>query len=63
MAVPSTRHIASGGLARDGLLTRDETRHNLDLDICESLFLCLGKLAHIVMSEADVIASASEKDC
>jgi hypothetical protein len=42
-------------MARDRFLAGDEARNDLHLHIAQRLFLRFGKLAHIVVREADII--------
>ncbi len=55
MAVAPTGHIAARRIDRDRLLPGDHARHDLDLDIRDGRLLHLGKAAHVVMGELDVL--------
>jgi len=54
VAVPSARNVAACCFDGNGLLPRDQTGHDLDLDFLQAGLLRLGEPADIFMGKPDV---------
>ena len=63
VAVAPARHVTTSGIHRDCLLPGDHAGHDFEFDIRKGAFLRLGKAAHVVMGEVDILLQFLRHQC